>query len=212
MKEWTGISNYQPNPTPYPIATYPVQTWRPQPQPIPTTTIYNPYANPYASPSLIPTQLNNNTHNMNTVTGTHTHIHRVEVREQENMEKVYMNVCNPRVVDDDHVVYDVTLISNLPQHGYLGHSICVQKRYNDFYDLYWKVHEYMGEDAKLMPVFPGIIWYNFGIFGFNLEQEVIDDRLEKFNHLMTFIAKDRFLRVHTMVDDFFGISRTVGRK
>lgn len=42
----------------------------------------------------------------------------------------------------------------------------------------------LGEnDKKLMPEFPGIIWYNFGIFGFNLDEEVIRDRQKKFNYV-----------------------------
>jgi len=137
------------------------------------------------------------------------HIHHNVVVEEESLEKVFMKVNNPHLVDDDHVEYDVTLISNLPEHGFLGHSLTVQKRYNDFYDLYHKVGEIIGDVAfrKVMPEFPGIIWYNFGIFGFNLDLDVIRERQIKFNYLMIFIAKDRFLRVHQVVDDFFGISR-----
>lgn len=37
------------------------------------------------------------------------HIHHEIIVEEESMEKVFMNVNNPHLVDDDHVEYDVTV-------------------------------------------------------------------------------------------------------
>jgi len=180
-------------------------------QPIMTTTHTTfPYQSPLHSQQTIernsPENIISVTNKIHQISPTHTYIQQEIVKEEEPIERVFMNVSNPHLVDEDHIEYDVTLISNLPEHGFLGHSLTVQKRYNDFYDLHLQISEILGDDAKLLPEFPSIIWYNFGIFGYNLEEEVFRDRLEKFNYLMKFIAKDKYIRVSRIVDDFFGIS------
>jgi hypothetical protein len=172
--------NYNTQPSQPNSPSYPIQSWRPSPKSF-NTLVENPVE-------------------------TTTYIHNVVIKEEENYERVYIKVSNPHLVNGDHIEYDVTIISNLLQHGHVGHSITVQKRYNDFYEFYLKVVELIGEDAKLMPEFPSVIWYNLGFLGFNLDPDVIQERMEKFNYFMTFIAKDRFLRVHKIVDNFFGIS------
>lgn len=37
------------------------------------------------------------------------HVHHNVVIQEENMEKVFVNVNNPHLVDDDHIEYDVTV-------------------------------------------------------------------------------------------------------
>lgn len=121
---------------------------------------------------------------------------------EKEPETVQIVVSDPHLVDD-HTEYTVTLTSNLKAHGLEGYPLVVQKRFNDFADLYTKVQGILGtSDAKLLPEFPGRVWWGA------LSDEVVSDRNEKFNYFMKFIAKDPVLRVHREIDEFFGITRT----
>eukprot|EP01127_Copromyxa_protea_P008981 TRINITY_DN2081_c0_g1_i1.p1 TRINITY_DN2081_c0_g1~~TRINITY_DN2081_c0_g1_i1.p1 ORF type:complete len:345 (+),score=71.41 TRINITY_DN2081_c0_g1_i1:109-1035(+) len=118
-------------------------------------------------------------------------------------KKISITVSNPHYVEDEdggRTEYDVTLRSDLPCHGIQGTPITLNKRFTEFEALYHKLVEAMEDRAHLLPEFPtkGWLWSKWS-------DEVIQARMAQFQALLNFVCKEKILREHFFLDQFFKI-------
>lgn len=60
------------------------------------------------------------------------------------------------------------------------------------------------ERANLIPEFPSKGWFTN-----KYDEEVIKERMQKFQQIMNFVCKEKILREHFYLDQFFDIPRTL---